>query len=86
MLFYINSDSNKLTFKRLDAEISMDDILCVEEITKPKDMEWAVKQLCGCIEEAVHDWYHDIYKKPDNYDHCHIEVYYDQEDYEEDDK
>lgn len=86
MLFYINSDSSKLTFKRLDAEILMDDILCVEDITKPKDMEWAVKQLCQCIEEAVHGWYHDIYKKPDNYDHCHIEVYYDQEDYEEDDE
>lgn len=85
MLFYINPESDKLNFKRLDAQILMDDILDVEEITNPKDMKWAVEQLCQCIEEAVHDWYHDEYKKPDNYDHCHIEVYFDEEDYEEED-
>ena len=84
MLFYTNPESGKLNFKRLDAEIIMDDILCVEEIKKPKDMKWAVGRLCQCIEEAVHDWYIDVYKKPDNYDHCNIEVDYDQEDYEED--
>lgn len=84
MLFYTNPNNGKLAFKRLDGEVLMDDILCVEEIKTPEDMEWAVERLCGCIEEAVHDWYHDVYKKPDYYDHCNIEVYYDQEDYEED--
>ena len=84
MLFYVNPNNGKLSFRRLDAEILMDDILCIEEIKTPEDMEWAVERLCGCIEEAVHDWYHDVYKKPDYYDHCNIEVYYDQEDYEED--
>ena len=84
MLFYTNPNDGKLDFKRLDGEVLMDDILCIEEIKTPEDMEWAVERLCGCIEEAVHDWYHDVYEKPDNYDHCYIEVYYDQEDYKED--
>lgn len=84
MLFYVNPNNGKLSFRRLDAEILMDDILCIEEIKTPEDMEWAVERLCGCIEEAVHDWYIEIHKKPDYYDHCIIEVYYDQEDYEED--
>ena len=84
MLFYVNPDSGKLGFKRLDAEILMEDILCVEEIKTPKDMKWAVERLCTHIEEAVHDWYRDVYKKPDDYNHCYIEVCYNQEDYEGD--
>ena len=55
MLFYVNPNDDKLGFRRLDAEILMDDILCVEEIETPEDMEWAVERLCGCIEEAVSD-------------------------------
>lgn len=85
MLFYINSDSNKLNFKKLDGEILMDDILGIEEIKTPKDMKWAVERLCECIEEAVHAWYHDIYKKPDYYDHCNIEIYFDTMDCEDED-
>ena len=84
MLFYTNPNNGKLGFRRLDAEVLMDDILCVEEIKTPEDMEWAVERLCGCIEEAVHDWYIEIHKKPDYYDHCNIEVCYNQEDYEDD--
>ena len=84
MLFYINPNSGKLGFRRLDGEFLMDDILCVEEIKTPEDMEWAVERLCGCIEGAVHDWYIEIHKKPDYYDHCNIEVCYNQEDYGED--
>ena len=37
MLFYTNPNNGKLAFKRLDAEILMDDILCVEEIKTPED-------------------------------------------------
>ena len=86
MLFYINPDNGKLAFRGIDGEVLMDDILCVEEIKTPEDMEWAVRRLCECIEEAVHDWYHDVYEKPDDYDHCYIGVDYDQRDYEEDDE
>lgn len=85
MLFRINPSSGKLNFKRLDGEILIHDILCVEEIKTPKDMEWAVKNLCGCIEEAVHDWYIEIYKKPDYHDHCNINVDFDTRDYEDED-
>ena len=45
MIFYIN-ENGKFCCRRLDAEILMDDILDVEEITNPKDMKWAVEQLC----------------------------------------
>lgn len=55
MLFYVNPNNGKLGFRRLDAEVLMDDILCVEEIKTPKDMKWAVERLCGRIEEAVYD-------------------------------
>lgn len=84
MLFYTNPNNGKLGFRRLNAEILMDDILCVEEIKTTEDMKWAVERLCECIEEAVHDWYVDVYKKPYYHDHCNIEVYYNQEDCEED--
>ena len=81
MLFHGNSKNGKLAFDRLDGEILMDEILCIEEIKTPKDMKWAVERLCGCIEEAVHDWYIDIYKKPDYHDHCNINVDFDTRDY-----
>ena len=45
MLFYTNPNDGKLAFKRLDGEVLMDDILCVEEIKSPEDMEWAVERL-----------------------------------------
>ena len=84
MLFYVNPNDGKLAFRRIDGQVLMDDILCVEKIKTPEDMKWAVERLCGCIKDAVHYWYIDVYKKPDYYDHCNIEVCYDQEDYEED--
>lgn len=85
MFFYINSNSGKLNFRRLNAEVLLDDILCIEEIETPKAMKWAVERLCGCIEEAVHDWYIEIYKKPDYHDHCNISVDFDTRDYEDED-
>ena len=84
MLFYTHPKNDKLAFRRIDGQVLMDDILCVEKIKTPEDMEWAVERLCGCIKEAVHYWYIDVYKKPDYYDHCNIEVYYNKDDYEED--
>ena len=47
ILLYINPNNGKLGFRRLDAEVLMDDILCVEEIKTPEDMEWAVERLYG---------------------------------------
>lgn len=73
-MIFERKENKHITFNRLDAEIFFDDIF--EDIKTPQELEWCVDNLIQALETAAHDWFEENEYK-DQFDHCQIELYFD---------
>ena len=76
MLFERNKN-NILICRTLEAELLFNDILC-EIVKTPQELEYCIEALSEALAQAAHDWLEDEGYE-DFYDHCQIEVYFDED-------
>ena len=77
-MIFRRNEQDKITCGRVSAETLFNDILD-DTIKTPKELEWCIKILTQSIEEAAHDWLENAGYEDDGYDHCQIEVYFDED-------
>ena len=76
-MIFTRKENNQLTCNPLEIDLLFDNILD-ETIKTPHELKWCIEYLTGAIETAAHDWFEGNGYK-DQYDHCQIEVYFDED-------
>lgn len=76
-MIFTRKESGHISCNSLELDLLFNEILD-ETIKTPKELKWCAEYLTGAIETAVHDWLEDKGYE-DQYDHCQIEVYFDED-------
>lgn len=76
-MIFTRKENGHISCNHLELELLFNEILD-ETIETPKELKWCVEYLTRAIETAVHDWFEDK-DYEDQYDHCQIEVYFDED-------
>ena len=76
-MLFTRNENNRITCNPLELECLFNDMLD-ETIKTPQELEYCVEALAEALRQAAHDWFEDEGYE-DYYDHCQIDVYFDEE-------
>lgn len=76
-MLFTRNENNRITCNPLELECLFNDMLD-ENIKTPQELQYCIEALTEALEQAAHDWFEDEGYE-DCYDHCQIDVYFDED-------